>query len=254
MKNILYILSIGILAACDPAIDCKNTCEGKRIRNFENGIDYFKIEYDSENRPTKYIKALAEFASFDYQNSKITKVYNGKPSTYILDASGKVTSSNTPSDKITYTYTYDVNDQVVKTVENKNGSITTFNHTWIKGNLVKTTYDRPPGDISTTVVYEYDENTRNSIQNPYLELNLLGTVVNNNIQSEYLGLNLTGQSSGNAIKKITKSSVNRQGARASTPIVTTYTYIKDGCGCITSSTETVGSTVFTRKYLYEFLE
>jgi hypothetical protein len=255
MKNILLILTcITALTACDPAIDCKNTCDGKRIRNIESGSEYFKIEYDTENQPVKYIKALTEFANFTYETSKIEKVYEGKATTYFLDAVGKVIASETLADRAAYRYTYDIDDQVIKTVEAKAGQATTFNHTWVKGNLVKTTYDRPVGDVSTTVVYEYDADTRNTVQNPLLELNLLGSVVNNNIQSEYLGLNLTGRSSGNAIKKITKSFVNRKGGPVVPPIVTTYEYLKDGCGCITSSTETVGATSIKRNYLYEFSE
>ena len=255
MKKILYILPITLFFfSCDPAINCTGTCDGKRIRNIDNGGDYFTIDYDSENQPIRYEKALNEFATFDYGTSVVTKVYDGKTTTYNLDATGKVISSATPADNTSYTYTYDINDQVIMTVETKGTFVTTFNHEWVKGNLVKTTYNRPVGDISTTVIYEYDEDTKNTVQSPYLELNLLGGVVNNNIQSEYLGLNLTGKSSGNAIKKITKSFVNRAGGANPASIITTYDYIKDGCGCITSSTETVGTNIFKRDYLYELVD
>jgi hypothetical protein len=255
MKKILYILPITLfLFSCDPAINCTGTCDGKRIRNIDNGGDYFTIEYDTDNQPIRYEKALNEFATFDYGTTTVTKVYDGKTTTYNLDATGKVISSKTPIDNTSYTYTYDINDQVITTVETKGTFVTTFNHEWVKGNLVKTTYKRPVGDINTTVVYEYDENTKNTVQNPYLELNLLGSVVNNNIQSEYLGLNLTGKSSGNAIKKITKSFVNRAGGANPASIITTYDYVKDGCGCITSSTETVGTNIFRRDYLYELVD
>jgi hypothetical protein len=255
MKNIILLFtSAAMLFACDPAIDCTGTCDGKRIRNIENGADYFTIDYDSDNQPITYYKALNEFATFDYGSTKVSKIYEGKTTTYDLDGTGRVVKSTTPSDNAVYSYTYDVDDQVIKTVEVKGGFTTTFMHTWVKGNLVKTIYDRPVGTISTTVIYEYDENTKNTVQNPYLELNLLGSVVNNNIQSEYLGLNLTGKSSGNAIKKITKSFVNRSGGANPASIITLYDYVKDGCGCITSSTETVGATIFKRNYLYDLTE
>lgn len=254
MKNTLYILAISIFFfACDPPVECSGTCDGKRIRNIENGTDYFKIEYDSDNQPITYFKALNEFATFDYSTSTVTKVYDGKTTTYTLDGDGRVIASVTPKENTSYTYSYDVDDQVIKTVETKAGQTTTFNHSWAKGNLVKTTYNRPQGNVSTTVVYEYDEETKNTVQNPYLELNLLGSVVNNNIQSEYLGLNLTGKSSGNAIKKITKSFAIRGGGVNPASIITTYDYVKDGCGCITSSTETVGSNLIKRDYLYELV-
>ncbi len=255
MKNIFYFLVLSVaISACDPAVNCTGTCDGKRIRNIDNGGDYFTIEYDTDNKPIRYEKALTEFATFDYGTTTVTKVYDGKTTTYNLDLDGKVISSKTPADNTSYTYNYDINDQVIKTVEIKGAFSTTFNHVWVKGNLVKTTYDRPVGDISTTVIYEYDENTKNTVQNPYLELNLLGSIVNNSIQSEYLGLNLTGKSSGNAIKKITKSFVNRKGGANPASIITTFDYVKDGCGCITSSTETVGSSVFKRDYLYGLID
>ena len=255
MKNTLFLISISLLFfSCDPPIDCLGTCDGKRIRNIDNGGDYFTIEYDTDNQPVRYEKALSEFATFEYGTIKVEKVYDGKTTTYNLDATGKVISSTTPADNASYTYTYDLDDQVIKTIEVKGTFTTTFIHEWVKGNLAKTTYKRPLGDLTTTVVYEYDEDTKNTVQNPYLELNLLGSVVNNNIQADYLGLNLTGKSSGNAIKKITKSFVNRTGGANPGSIITTYDYVKDGCGCITSSTETVGTSIFKRDYLYELVD
>jgi hypothetical protein len=255
MKKLIYILPIALFFfSCDPAINCTGTCDGKRIRNIDNGGDYFTIDYDSDNQAIRYEKALNEFATFDYGTTKVTKVYDGKTTTYNLDATGKVISSNTPADNTRYIYNYDVNDQIIKTVETKGAFETTFNHEWVKGNLVKTIYNRSLGGITTTIVYEYDEDTKNTVQNPYLELNLLGSLVNNNIQSEYLGLNLTGKSSGNAIKKITKSFATAGGMVSSPAIITTYDYLKDGCGCITSSTETVGASIFKRDYLYELVD
>ncbi len=255
MKITLFLLSLLGLSSCDPAIECTGTCDGKRIRNIDNGGEYFTIEYDSDNQAIRYEKALSEFATFDYQASQVVKVYDGIATTYTLDADGKVISSATPSVNASYSYTYDIDDQVIETTEIKNGSKTVFHHKWAKGNLVETKYDRPVGTISTTVTYEYDPGTKNTVQNPYLEMNLLGSSVNNNIQSEYLGLNLTGKTSGNAIRKITKSFLNRSPGGVTPPsIVTTYDYIKDGCGCITSSTETVGSNIIKRDFLYELVE
>jgi hypothetical protein len=255
MKNIItLVILISALFSCDPPIECTSTCDGKRIRNIDNGGEYFTIEYNSENLPVRYEKALSEFATFDYQSAKVVKVYDGVSTTYALDSDGKVITSVTPSQNTSYVYIYDVNDQVIQTEELKGGFKTIFKHTWVKGNLVETKYDRPVGDISTTVKYEYDTETKNTVQNPYLELNLLGSSVNNNIQSEYLGLNLTGKSSGNAIKKITKSFVSRKGGAAPASIITTYDYVKDGCGCITSSTEAVGSAIIKRDYLYDLIQ
>ena len=257
MKKILYILPITLFFfSCDPAINCTGTCDNKRIRNIDNGGDYFTIEYDTDNQPIRYEKALSEFATFDYGTTKVEKVYQDTLTTYILDSDGKVISSATPLKNVRYKYQYDTFDQVIKTTEYraKASDSTVFTHTWSKGNLIKTEYARSQGDLNTTVIYEYDDNTKNTVQNPYLELNLLGSIVNNNIQGDYLGLNLTGKSSGNAIKKITKSFVNRKGGAVPAPIITTYDYVKDGCGCITSSTETVGTGVIKRDYLYEIVD
>lgn len=255
MKKIFYFISLWGLSSCDPAIECNGTCDGKRIRNIDNGGEYFTIEYNSDNQAIRYEKALSEFATFDYQASQVVKVYDGITTTYTLDAYGKVISSATPAQKASYTYVYDINDLVIETTEIKNGQKTVFTHKWVKGNLVETKYDRPLGTISTTVSYEYDPDTRNTIQNPYLEMNLLGSSVNNNIQSEYLGLNLTGKTSGNAIKKITKSFVNRSPGGAAPPsIITNYDYIKDGCGCITQSKESVNGQNILRDFLYEIVE
>ena len=105
MKNTLYILIISLfLFSCDPPIVCTGTCNGKRIRNIENAGDYFKIEYDSNNQPLTYYKALNEFATFDYNTSLVTKVYDGKTTTYTLDSDGREIASASPLEKASYSY------------------------------------------------------------------------------------------------------------------------------------------------------
>jgi hypothetical protein len=229
----LFLLMVGLLAACKSTDVCTDTCAGKRIRFIDDGVNFNRIIYDDENRQIYFVQATDSLTRYSYGFGTVTQKggINGNTD-YITDdtiVSGVslVTTADIPSLNLRINYEYDAAGQLIKSVQKRlNNPSIVLNvsvYTWVLGNL-STTVSTNTGAAPVTTKYTYYPN------------------INNTVSNEFTGLAILGKTSDKAQKTVVTNGITAN-----------YTYETNECGCITQTNRTQGSSSVTRKYTYELV-
>ena len=198
------------------------SCLVKSIETISNGKSYFRVyTYDSLARVTRVNYNAASglhtdyiYTDYTYQLDKITSSSEPGVGTYELNDDGKIIIFNQST-----SFRYNSEGYLIET--EFNGVITTFNYQ--NGNLVRIADVDQKGKETTRKLIEYNNE-------PFQSVMGLGGVINDFIHEGDILASYLGKANKNMVSRTTQQ-IN---GPLNPDIVTTYSYVKDETGRITS--------------------
>lgn len=233
-QTLILMLSLFLLTACsksdsDDSQPATTTCTVKTMEYLENNKsdDKLFLTYNDKGKVIRIDHGTAnsaDYETYDYQTGKIVlfdKIASSGKSetiTFNLDANSRITSVDG------YTFKYNADGYLSESKETGSGFTSTTTYTYTGGNLTKIdyvdTYGTTTEKSSTTIDYNTDA---------YQSIGGYGSALANFSFNEYGALiDYYGKPSKNLISKDTFKSTGYPDD------VTTYTYVKDEKGKVTS--------------------